>query len=81
MGLSVLRPYQKFNIALWPGNRAGGEAAYRPILAGKPCFNLVTDACVDVCVPHNAAFPDFFAARFKLRLNQRDQLRLAFGEG
>jgi hypothetical protein len=81
MGLRVLRPYQKFDIALRPGNRAGGEAEHRPIFASEPCLHFVTDACVHLCVPDNAAFADFFAARLKLRLNQRDQLRLAFDEG
>ena len=52
-----------------------------PIFFDQPHFNLVTNACVDVRFPNHTAFPNFFASSLKLRLDERNQLRVDLGEG
>ena len=69
---AFLRPYQKFNIALRPGDGAGGESVHCPIFFDQPHFNLVANACVDVWVPDHTAFANFFASSLKLRLDERN---------
>ena len=74
-------PDKKFDIALRPCNRTGGQTAYRPVFFDQILLHLVANAFMDFGVPHDAAFAHFFAARLKLWFDKCDQLRTAFGKG
>src|SRR5689334_18839715 len=74
------RSHQEFDIAFRPGNRARGHAKHGPALCFNPAFGLGANAVVNERVPDDAALPHFVAARFELRLDQRDELRAWLSE-
>src|SRR5690348_5243986 len=69
------RSQQKLDIALGPGDRAGGHADDGPTLRFDPRLRLRHHPRVDSGIAYDTALSDLLSARLELRLDQRHELR------
>jgi hypothetical protein len=70
-GLTALRHNQKFDIALWPGDRAFDNAIYRKAQTFDPALHFAANALMQRNIANNPAFSNLSASHFELRLDKR----------